>query len=329
MYICIMNSKGEILLHKNIKKNDFSYFLKLASPYLHDLTVSCESTFNWYWLADACHANGIKFILGHALAMRCIHGGKTKNDKIDSRKIADLLRTNYLPVAHSCSREKRSIRGLLRRRITFVQQRASVKAHLSSSVYSPRLAPLTREEQRKSNRDTAIPAKFSDPNQRLSAETDLAIINFLDLQTKNLEDEVTRQTRKLFPVEQQLLQTVPGVGKILSLVILYEVDQINRFNNVRNFSSYCRVIIPRAESGGKSYGTQGIKQGNAYLKWAFSEAAVYCRKNEEMRFYYEKLEKKHGKRKAHNILAHRLARSVYYVLKNRTAFDIKQFTTGN
>lgn len=229
-------------------------------------------------------------------------------------------------MAHSCSREKRTIRGLLRRRITFTRYRSAVKAHLSSSVYSPGLAPLTNAEKNKANRNEVIPAKFSDPNQRLSAQVDLDVIGFLDLETQRLEKAVIAQTKKNFPVEHQLLRTVPGVGTILSLVILYEVDDISRFNNVRNFCSYSRVITPRAESGGKSYGTQGSKQGNAYLKWAFSEASVYCRKNQDMKLFFEKLVSKHGKRKAHNIMAHKLARAVYYILKNRTAFDLNNFT---
>jgi len=325
MYVCVMNRAGNVLLHRNISKNNFQFFLKLAAKFVHDLTIACESTFNWYWLADACREHGIKFALGHALYMRCIHGGKTKNDKVDSKKIADLLRTNYLPIAHCCSKEKRPIRELLRRRITFVRYRAGIKAHLSSSVYAPGVAPLTREEKRKSQRDEVIPQKFGDENLRLSAETDLAIINFLDMKIRTLELMILKQTRKQFSVENQLLLTVPGIGETLSLVLLYEVDDISRFKSVKNFCSYCRVITPKAESGGKSYGSQGAKMGNAYLKWAFSEAAVYCRKNEEMKNYFTKLERKHGKRKAHNILSHRLARAVYYVLKNRTAFDMNIF----
>ena len=106
MYACIMDQTGKKLLHQNIKGNDFEYFLKLAGPYIHDLTLACESTFNWYWLADACTDAGIKFVLGHALYMKAIHGTKTKNDRVDSEKIAHLLNSQgqgsflgYLPFA--------------------------------------------------------------------------------------------------------------------------------------------------------------------------------------------------------------------------------------
>ena len=100
MYICVMNREGEILVHRNIRNNDFAYFLKVVEPYRHDLTVACECTFNWYWLCDDCYDAKIRFVLGHALYMRIIHGTKTKNDKVDSKKIADLLRGNLLPKAY-------------------------------------------------------------------------------------------------------------------------------------------------------------------------------------------------------------------------------------
>jgi GIY-YIG catalytic domain/Phage integrase, N-terminal SAM-like domain len=91
---------GKKLIHTNIKNNDFEFFLKLVPPYRHDLTVCAECMFSWYWLADACQAAGLHFVLAHALYLKAIHGGKNKNDRIDSEKIAHLLRTNLIPPAY-------------------------------------------------------------------------------------------------------------------------------------------------------------------------------------------------------------------------------------
>jgi transposase len=79
MYICVMDREGNILVHKNIRGNDFAFFLKLVAPYVHDLTVVCECCYNWYWLADACMDADIEFVLAHALYLKHIHGGKNKN----------------------------------------------------------------------------------------------------------------------------------------------------------------------------------------------------------------------------------------------------------
>jgi len=91
MYVCLMDRSGNKLIHTNIQGNDFNYFLKRVEPCRHSLTVCCECTFNWYWLADACQRQGLTFVLAHALYLKAIHGGKNKNDRIDSEKLARLL----------------------------------------------------------------------------------------------------------------------------------------------------------------------------------------------------------------------------------------------
>lgn len=97
MYVCVMDSQGNKLLHMNIKNNDFEFFLKKIAPWRHDMTVCCECLFCWYWLADACMEAGLEFVLAHALYLKAIHGGKNKNDRIDSEKLTHLLRSNLIP----------------------------------------------------------------------------------------------------------------------------------------------------------------------------------------------------------------------------------------
>jgi transposase len=110
------------------------------------------------------------------------------------------------------------------------------------------------------------------------------------------------------------LRTVPGIGKILALVLLYEIHDIHRFPRVQDFVSYCRLVKCAKRSDGKHYGYAGTKIGNAHLKWAFSEAAVLClRKNPVAQRYVARLAHKHGKGKALTILAHKLgARGVLH-----------------
>ena len=82
LYVCIIDDKGETLVHKEIKAKPEA-LLKLLKPYIGNVIVGVECMHCWYWVADWCEDNGIDFILGHALYMKAIHGGKAKNDKID------------------------------------------------------------------------------------------------------------------------------------------------------------------------------------------------------------------------------------------------------
>ena len=127
-----------------------------------------------------------------------------------------------------------------------------------------------------------------------------------------------------------LLQTVPGIGKILSLVLLYAMHDIARFPRVQDLVSSCRLGKCAKESAGKRYGTSGTTIGNASLTWAFSEAAVlFLRNHPAGQKYLTRLEKKHGKGKALSVLAHKLARAVYSMLKRGTAFEMDQFLHGS
>ncbi len=122
------------------------------------------------------------------------------------------------------------------------------------------------------------------------------------------------------------LRSVHGIGKILALVILYEIHDIERFPTVQDFVSYCRLVKCSKDSAGKHYGFSGAKIGNVHLKWAFSEASVlFLRQNAQAKRYLDKLTSKHGKAKALSILAQRLGRAVYYMLKRNQAFDMKKF----
>jgi transposase len=90
-----------------------------------------------------------------------------------------------------------------------------------------------------------------------------------------------------------------------------------------------RLVKCAKESAGKCYGTSGTQIGNAYLKWAFSEAAVLClRNNPAGPKYLARLAKTHGKGKALTVLAHKRARAVYDMLKRGTAFSMDQFLHG-
>jgi transposase len=104
---------------------------------------------------------------------------------------------------------------------------------------------------------------------------------------------------------------VPGIGQILALVILYEIQDIARFPRVQDFVSYCRLVKCAKESGGKRLGTSGKKIGTVHLRWACAEAAVLClRQNQPGKEYCAKLERQHGQGKALTVLAHKLARAV-------------------
>ena len=115
MYVCILSQDGEVMLHRHMKASPDA-LLKAIAPYRDDMVIAVAWIFTWYWLADLCAQEGLPFVLGHALSMQAIHGGKTQNEKIDSQNIAVLLRGGMLPQAYVYPAAMRATRALLRRR---------------------------------------------------------------------------------------------------------------------------------------------------------------------------------------------------------------------
>jgi transposase len=324
MYLCILNRDGEILVHRNMKTRPDT-FLTAIAPYREDLVVCVECIFTWYWLADLCAREGIPFVLGHALYMKAIHGGKAKNDKIDAQKIAVLLRGGMLPQAYVYPAEMRATRDLLRRRMHLMRKRAELLAHVQNTNSQYNLPEIGKKIAYKANR-AGIAERFPDPAVQKSIEVDLALIDYYDPLLTDLELHIVNTAKQHDAQTLYRLQSVPGIGKILSLVLLYEIHDIQRFPRVQDFVSYCRLVKCAKESAGKRYGTSGAKIGNAYLKWAFSEAAVlFLRNHPAGQKYLARLEKKHGTGKALTILAQKLARAVYYMLRRDTVFDMDRF----
>jgi transposase len=324
IYICILDQAGKILVHKNISTSP-QELLRVIEPFLPDIAITVECIFTWYWIADLCQDENIPFILGHALYMKAIHGAKTKNDKIDSHKIAVLLRGGMIPMAFVYPSEIRSTRDLLRRRMHFMYKRSELLSHIQNTRSQYNLPEFNKCISRKRNR-AGISEQFEDPSVRKSIELNLTLLKQYDILLNDVELYLTRHAKEHDPNNLYLLHTIPGVGKILALVLLYEIHDINRFERVQNFTSYARLIKPQKKSAGKVTGSGNRKMGNAYLKWAFSEATLLLiREKQEIKDYQIKLKNKHGKARALAIISHKLGRAVYYMLKNKQAFDMKYF----
>jgi len=327
MYLCILDQAGETLLHRNMPATPEA-LLKAITPYREQIVLAAECMLTWYWLADLCADHGIPFVLGHALYMKAIHGGKAKNDKIDAQKIAVLLRGGMLPQAYVYPAEMRATRDLLRRRLHLTRKRAELLAHIQNTNSQYNLPEIGKKLAYKANRE-GVEEHFPDPSVRKTVEVDVSLIDHYDQLLGEVELYITR-TAKAHDVQTfSRLQSVPGIGPILALVLLYEIQDIARFPRVQDFVSYCRLVKCAKESGGKRLGTSGKKIGNAHLRWAFAEAAVlFLRQNQLGKEYFTKLEHKHGKAKALTVLAHKLARAVYYMLTRQQAFDLNRFVTA-
>ena len=303
-YLTTVDSSGRIIKQENIKNaahNFIQYFISL--PGEHKTTV--ESTMTWYWLNDLLTSMNIPLVLAHAKYVKAIAYAKVKTDKVDSHTLAQLLRMDYIPAAHKISAENRLLRDALRARLKIVQRHTSITNSMQLL--------LAKYNYDSPTQLTGIP-KFQ--YEQLSEVEEILNEQMLDLE------------KQLYPFlipndDIQRLLWIPGIGKMNAFTILLEVDDIERFPDVKNFFSYSRLTPSARNSGGKTK-QRSSKDGNKYLKIAFCDAAIHAvQYYPVIRKYQSSLLRKKNKQIAKTIIAKELAEIVYHVLKNKTDFNNK------
>jgi transposase len=330
MHVCVLDATGNVVYDHNLPCH-FETLLQAIAPFRDDLVLGAECMFGWYWLADRCAEQGIPFVLGHALYMKLIHGGKAKNDRLDAHKIARLLKGGNFPLAYVYPQGMRETRDLLRRRMYLVHKRAELITHIEILNAQNNLPPFGKKLSYAGNRaELHIAERFTHPSVQMSVTADLDLIDKLDELIGKVELHLTR-TAKVDDVQTyQRLRTLPGCGPILALVLLYEMHDLARFEQVGQFLSYARLVRCEHESAGKKLGWGGKKIGNAHLRWAFAEiACLFLRASERAKRWKERQTKKHGSGKALGILAARVARSVFHMIRKQEAFDEERFWSGS
>jgi hypothetical protein len=309
MYVCILRQDGEVVLHRNMQASPDA-LLKAMAPYRDDMVIAVACIFTWYCRADLWAQADLPCVLGHALSMQALHGGKATNDTIDAQHIAVLLRGGRLPQASGSPAAMRATRALLRRRPHGMRKRAELLAPIHNTTSQYNLPELGQKSAYTANRD-GVAERFPDPAVPQSSDVDLALIGHYDQRRRAMELAILTTATQPKAQTLSLLRTVPGIGERLSLVWLYDIHEIARVPRVHDCLSSCRRVTCTKESAGKRYGTAGMTSGHAHLTWACSEAAVlFLRAHPAGQQSLTKLEKTHGAGTALPLLAQQLGRAV-------------------
>jgi len=284
--------------------------------------IVVESTYNWYWLVDGLRDAGYRVHLANTAAMEPYSGLKHTDDESDTWWLAELLRLGLLKEGYVYPQEQRAVRDLLRKRAHLVQQRT--RNILSVQNLTNRNLGV-RLSAREAKRLTAegVMETYDNEDLALAITSTLEIMDVLDKQIRIIEQRVKNKVKLSEPY--QLLQSVSGIGEILAMAIMLEAGDIGRFPSVGDFASYCRCVKSQRLSNKKKKGVGNRKNGNAWLRWAFIEAANFAIRYEPViQRYYRRKEGRSNAVVARSAVAHKLARASYYVLRDRVPFDVNK-----
>lgn len=318
--LAVVDQDGRRVYRRRLA-NEMGTVLRELAPYQERVVgVAVESTYNWYWLVDGLMEAGYRVHLANPAAMVQYEGLKHTDDHSDATWLAELLRLGILPQGYIYPREQRGLRDLLRKRSQLVRQRTMQLLSLGNEwtrvtgqrLRGDRVKRLTADE---------VKSGVGEPDRVLSMEAGLAVVAALTEQIGRLEQVVL--ARGLQMPAFQGLQTVPGIGKVLGLTIALEVGDVGRFAEVGHYASYCRCVPSQKLSNGKRKGKGNRKNGNRYLAWAYIEAAHFVvRYCPAARRYYQRKRARSRAMVALKVVAHKLARATYYMMRDGVPFQV-------
>lgn len=321
--VVVVSDEADRVLVRRRVRNDLAAIAALLREHRQELAgVVVESTYNWYWLVDGLQQEGYPVYLANPAAIKRYEGLKHSGDEADAAHLAQLLRLGILPTGYICPPAQRAVRDLARRRMQLVRSRtAHVLAVENIVSRQTGIGMHNRAVQQLTARSVLAMGFHPDVARSLCAS--VAVIRTLNQEIDKIEKRL-RQCVRLRP-EYRLLTSIPGIGPILATLIMLEVVTIERFANVGNFASYARCVDSLRWSNGKKKGQGNTKNGNAYLAWAFVEAANFARWHcKEAKRFFERKKAKTNAVVATKALAHKLARACYHMLKEQKPFELKR-----
>jgi transposase len=303
--------------------NDLAKVVALLEPFRGELAgVAVESTFNWYWLVDGLRAAGFDVKLVNTAAIAQYEGLKYSGDEHDARHLAHLLRLGLLHFGYAFEPEWRAVRDLARKRMQLVQTRTTHVLAIET-IYARQTGGRISGNVAKALDLTDVASWAWPDDVTLAVQANVLAVQAMERGIEMIEKRLHERV-KLAP-EYAVLKTVPGIGEILSTVIMLETGPIERFTSAGNYASYARCVGSGRFSNAKKKGEGNRKNGNAYLAWAFVEAAHFAlRYSDAAKRFYERKRARSNAALATKALAHKLARACFHMLKGQAVFDAKR-----
>jgi len=317
-WITVMDEKGKILKREQISSSRKDVRRSLGR-YRQPVKAVVEASRSWGPIYDWLDEVTDNVILAHPGKVRAIAEARIKTDKIDSETLAHLLRADLIPEAYAPSRDIRAIKRVLRQRMFFVRVRTMLKNRIKAllaqhSVQTPQVSDLYGKKGLKWLKGLKLP----EPDGKLLNEdlNLLLVLNEHIAATENLIAELSAGDDAV-----DWLFSLPGIGKFLSVLIRYEVDNIERFSSAKKFTGYTGLVPSTYASGERMVHGRLTKRGNKWLRWAFIEAVTPAiRKSSMLRGYYDKIKSRRGCKDARVATARKLAELTWTVWTEQRMF---------
>ena len=312
-HVVALGQGGEELLSRRIDTGPEAFTRVFGELDPWPLEVAFEATFGWGWFADLLADAGIPAHMAHPLATKAISSARVKNDTVDARTLAHLLRTNLLPEAWIAPPEVRDARRLVRMRTGLVRIRSRLKCQIHA-VLAEQGVPLPVTDLfgqggRRLLKDLVLPEVSQG---RIGAN--LRLIDAIDAEAAEAEREIRRRfahdgrIRRLLPI--------PGIGFLTAATVTAEAWDISRFPDAARLCSWAGLTPSERSSAEHTRRGHISKQGSRWLRWVMVEAASSARHDPALRRFTDPITYRRGSKIAKVALARRLLTLCFYALRD-------------
>ena len=313
-YMVLMDAKGEIINKGRISNQEITKYLQEKVP--KEAYAVLEATRNWPFMYDLLSEHVQRVDLVHAKGVRAIANAAVKTDQIDASTLAHLARMNYIPKAYAASKEMRDLRQLLRHREWMVNQRSKAKNRVHAVLAAYNLVSPVTDLFGVAGRKylDEVMEKELRPSARQVVKDHLAMIDHLTERIHALEKNISLNEKQNHIMN--ILRSMPGVGRLIALIILAEIGDISRFHSPKALCSWAGLTPKVHNSDAVVQHGHITKEGSRYLRTAMVRAAmVACRVSPRWYMTHEHLALRCGRRAARVAVARRLLTVIYYMWK--------------
>ena len=317
-YMTVMDKQGIVSKQTEIKneREDIGKFFKVYDA--KDSKVAVESTMNWIPFYEQVEKMGFEVVLSNPLMTKAVAAARIKNDKVDSKILAELMRTNFLPTAYIQPKAIRDLKELIRQRAVYVEMRTRIKNKIHSVLFKAGIKQEFSNLFGKGGRKFLAAADFR-LLYRQEIDRYLLTLDNLSTQIKELETEITAKAKSDY--DCKLLCTIPGVGPYTALTVKPEIGDIARFHRAEQLCSYAGLIPSTYASGEKIRTGRITKRGSKWLRKALVDAVTSsCRNQNKISVFYKKLKKSKGTGKAKVAAARKLCSIIFAMLTDKQPF---------
>jgi transposase len=314
--VAALQPSGELLWNRRIRSRPDEFVQIFGELEPRSAQVAFEATYGWGWFADLLTELGLSAHMAHPKATKAISAARVKNDAIDARTLAHLLRTNLLPEAWIAPPACREARRLVRTRAALVRFRSRLKCQVHALLAEfgtllPDVTDLFGERGRQFLDQLPLPEL-----SRCCIQADLRLIDELGVEVRQIDRELVALLRSDDRVRR--LRAIPGIGFFTAAAVVAEVWSVERFPSADRLCSWAGLTPSERSSAGHTRRGHITKEGSRLLRWALVEAAVRAPRHPGHRRFFVRI--LHNDRRRANIarvaLARRLLSLCYYALRD-------------